>query len=187
MITISIFDDEWKRNRRRKPFDIFEIDENFDHIFTEMDHMIKRIFRDLDAGWLKPGSSFIHGYNIRFGPDSKPHIDQFGTLPSKKIDRKQLITEKREPLTDLIESDDEVSITIEIPGIKKQDIDLRVTENNLEINVDNPKRKYHKFIDLPCDAIPKTSKASYKNGILDIVIKRKEKKSDKDGFRVDIE
>ena len=64
---------------------------------------------------------------------------------------------------------------------------MSVKENTLEISVDNHSRKYHKLIDLPCEVIPKSSKASYKNGILDIVIKRKEKKSVKDGFRINIE
>ena len=80
-----------------------------------------------------------------------------------------------------------MAVTIEIPGVEKEDIDLEVTEDTLEINVDNPNRKYHKIIDLPCKVKPKTTKASYKNGVLDIVIKRKEKKKEGEAYHVSIE
>lgn len=187
MIIMSMFDDDWRKRRRRDPFDFFGIDDEFDRIFREMEHMMNRMFRDFDSNWIKPGSSFIHGFNIHFGSDGKPHIEQFGNRPLKNSDGKHTISDEREPLTDVIEGDEEVSITVEIPGVEKEDIDLNVTENTLEISVDNPKRKYHRLIDLPCNVLPKTSKASYKNGILDVVIKRKEKKSTKEGYRVNIE
>jgi HSP20 family protein len=90
-------------------------------------------------------------------------------------------------LTDVIEGDEEVSVTIEIPGVEKEDIDLKATENTLEVKVNAPQRKYHRVIDLPCDVQPKTTKATYKNGVLDVIIKRREKRSEREGFRVDIE
>jgi HSP20 family protein len=58
-------------------------------------------------------------------------------------------------------------------------------EDSLEINVDRPGRKYHKLLDLPCGVNPSTTKATYKNGVLDVEIQRKEKKTRK-GFKVDI-
>lgn len=184
---MNLFGDDEDRKRRRDPFDFFGIDDEFDRIFRDMKIMMNRMFRDFDSNWIKPGSSFVHGFNIYFGSDGKPHIEQFGNRPIKNSDGAQSISDEREPLTDIIEGDEEISITIELPGVEKKDIDLNVTANSIEIRVDNPKRKYHRLIDLPCDVIPKTSKASYKNGILDIVIKRKEKKRKSDGFRVSIE
>ena len=98
-----------------------------------------------------------------------------------------MISEEREPLTDIIEGDNDVAVTVEMPGIEKNDIDLNVKRDILEINVNTPKRKYHKTLDLPCDVLPKTTKATYKNGILDVVIKRKEKKKPGSGYKVNIE
>ena len=74
-----------------------------------------------------------------------------------------------------------------MPGVERDDIDLNVTGDTLEIKVDTPQRKYHKSLNLPCDVKPKTTTATYKNGILDIVIKRKDKKKPGDGYRVNIE
>jgi HSP20 family protein len=90
-------------------------------------------------------------------------------------------------LTDIIEGDDDVAVTVEIPGVEKNDIDLNITRDILEIKVDTHQRKYHKKLELPCDVIPKTTKATYKNGILDIVIKRKEKKRPGSGYKVNID
>lgn len=170
---MSSFDEKWRKRRRGNPFDFFGLP-----IVT---FMMNLMFRDFGSNWMKPGSSFFHGFNIHFGSDGNPHIEQFGNRPLKNSEGERSISEEREPLTDIIEGEEEIAITIELPGVEKDDIDLNVTESNLEINVENPKRKYRKLIDLPCDVIPKTSKASYKNGILDIVIKRKEKKQMKMG------
>jgi HSP20 family protein len=81
----------------------------------------------------------------------------------------------KEPLTDMFECDDTVNVTIELPGLEKDDIDLRATTDRLTINVNTPERKYHKEFDLPCEIKPKNIKATYKNGILDITLKRKKK------------
>ena len=91
----------------------------------------------------------------------------------------------RELLTDLIECDDSVSVTIELPGVEKNDIELRATPDSLTIKVDTPNRKYNKEFSLPCEVKPDKIKATYKNGILDITIKRKKSK-EKKGKRIDI-
>jgi HSP20 family molecular chaperone IbpA len=41
-------------------------------------------------------------------------------------------------------------------------------------------------VDIPCNVKPKTTKATYKNGILDVVVKRKGKKKPGEGYRVNI-
>ena len=184
---MSFFDDDREKRARRNPFGFFGRNDEFDDIFRDIEDRINEMFSNVDPNNVKPGSSFVHGYNIHYGPDGKPRIEQFGNQPSKNQDGELTISDEREPLTDIIEDENEVFITTEIPGIEREDIDLNVTEENVEINVGNPKKKYHKIINLPCDVISKTTKASYKNGILDIVIKRKEKKRSNNGYRANVE
>jgi HSP20 family protein len=179
--------DEDRRRRRRDPFDLFGFDDEFDRMFRNMEKIWERAFRDFNFNQIEPGKSFIHGFNICIGPDGKPRIEEFGNRP-KKIDKgKTIVPEEREPLTDIIEGDDNVSITFEIPGVNKEDINLNITESSLDISVDSPNRKYHKIVDLPCAVIPNKSKATYKNGILDIIIKRKDKKKDISGYHINID
>ncbi|HEC80880.1 MAG TPA: Hsp20/alpha crystallin family protein, partial [Thermoplasmatales archaeon] len=127
------------------------------------------------------------GFKFTIGPDGKPHFEEFGNKAVETPEGEPVVSDEREPLTDIIEGEDEVAITVEIPGVEKEDIDLKVTEDTLEIKVDNVSRKYHKVIDLPCKVKPKTTKASYKNGVLDVVIKRKERKKEGEAYHVSIE
>jgi len=180
------FDKE--RNRRnRDPFDFFGFDDDFERIFENMEKMWERAFRDINFDQIEPGKSFVHGFNIRIGPDGKPQIEEFGNRP-KKIDKdKTILPEEREPLTDIIEGDDDIYITVEVPGVQKEDIDININDSSIDINVNSPNRKYHKSINLPCSVITKKSKATYNNGILDIIVKRKERKKDNKGYRVNID
>lgn len=173
------------KRRKRRPFGFFGFDEEFEKMFEELQRMAEEAFSAPFEEMEKP---FVHGFSIRIGPDGKPRIQEFGNRPSRSPSGEPMISEEREPLTDLIEGEEEVSVTVEIPGVEKEDIDLEVMEDTLEITVDAPQRKYHKLLELPCDVKPKTTKATYKNGILDVEIKRKEKKKkEKKGLKVDID
>jgi HSP20 family protein len=165
-------DDRDKKRRRRNPFDFIDEDE-FERIFEEIQKMFesgnfKDIIEDMMRGGPATNKRFVHGFSLNIGPDGRPKIQEFGNRPLKTSGGEPTISEEREPLTDIIEGDEDVAITV-------------------EIKVDTPQRKYHKKLDLPCDVLPKTTKATYKNGILDIVIKRKEKKKPGEGYKVNIE
>ena len=194
------FDDE-DHERKKNPSDPFKFDDDiFRDIFN--DSRIRDIFNDdkimddikkMTEEMMKmfsnaqPGKPIVHGYKIEFGPDGKPQIEDFGNKSIRSPEGVPTISEELEPLTDIIEGENDVAITVEIPGVEKEDINLVATEDTLEIKVDSPKRKYHKRIDLPCNVKTKSTKATYKNGILDIVLDKKEKKKNHDGFRVSIE
>ena len=188
------FDDENKNKRRRRknPFDMFGFDEDFikdlfndERVMEDIKRMTEEMMKMFSNA--QPGKPVVHGFKIHVGPDGKPHIEDFGNKQIKSPEGEPLISEEREPLTDIIEGDDDVAVTVEIPGVEKNDIDLSVEKETLEIKVDTPNRKYHKTLELPCGVIPKTTKATYKNGILDVVIKRKEKKKPGSGYKVNIE
>ena len=181
-----------RRRRRRNPFYPFGFDDDFikdllddDRVMDDIRRMAEEMMKMFTTA--QPGKPFVHGFKIQYGPDGKPKIEDFGNKPIKSPKGEPIISEEREPLTDIIEGDNDVAVTVEIPGVEKEDIDLNVTKETLEIRVDTPQRKYHKNLDLPCDVLPKTTKATYKNGILDVVIKRSEKKKSGSGYKVNIE
>ncbi len=195
------FDEEDDQRKKRNPYDPFRGDDDF---FRDMfnDNRIRDIFNDdrimddikkMAEEMMKmftnaqPGKPIVHGFKIDIGPDGKPQIEDFGNRSIRSPEGVPTISEELEPLTDIIEGENDVAITVEIPGVEKDDIDLVATEDTLEIKVDSPKRKYHKRIDLPCNVKTKSTKATYKNGILDIVLDKKEKKKDNGGFKVSIE
>ena len=176
-----------KDRRKKDPFDFFGFDDEFERMFRNMEKMWENAFRDFNFDQVEPGKSFVHGFNIRIGPDGKPKIEEFGNRPKKIDEGKTVVPEEREPLTDVIEGDEDIFITVEIPGVTKEDINLNIKNSSVDIEVDSPNRKYQKSIDLPCSIIPNKSKATYKNGVLDIVVKRKKKKKDNTGYHVSID
>ena len=95
----------------------------------------------------------------------------------------------REPLVDITENAKEVKVIVEIPGLEKKDIDLRVKDNYLIINAtikrtkDNQdedtlyqERSYHQYsrtVPLPEYADSSKIDANYNNGILELTMPKK--------------
>ena len=89
------FDNDRER-RRRIPFDFFGFDDDFERMFRNMERMWESAFRDFNFDQIEPGKSFVHGFNIRIGPEGKPRIEEFGNRPKridegKTIDRKSVV------------------------------------------------------------------------------------------------
>jgi HSP20 family protein len=85
-----------------------------------------------------------------------------------------IMTDEREPLADVVTSDKEVKVIVEIPGVNKESIKINAYDNSLEVMTNDPQKKYHRVIDLPPEADIETVKSTYKNGILEIVFNKKE-------------
>jgi HSP20 family protein len=162
-----------------------------DEEFRQMEENMARIFEDaMKFSSEKPGDGkpYVYGFSMRVGPDGKPKIEEFGNVPGAKMIGSGETTDEREPLTDIIEEEKEVTVIAELPGIEKKDIKLDVDERNITIDVDTTERKYHKDLELPCVVKPDTSKANYKNGVLEVKINKvEEKKKGRGGVNVKIE
>jgi HSP20 family protein len=100
----------------------------------------------------------------------------------------------RAPLTDVWEDEKNVYITAELPGIKKEDISVNITERGIEIKAKKKeemeeKRKgmyrlertyggFYKFVALPSNVDVDKAEATYNNGVLEIRIPKKEVKEE---------
>ncbi len=128
-----------------------------------------------DGSKVREWGPFVYGYSVRIGPDGKPEVREFGNVkPERRLGAPRInIREKREPLVDIMQTDSEVKVVAELPGVEKQDIKLHGTENTLAISVDTPERKYHKKVELPAKVDTKKTKASYKNGVLEVTLQKK--------------
>jgi len=133
-----------------------------------------------DGGTVREMGPFVYGYSFSMGPDGKPVIREFGNVkPSLKGGRSgpvrpQLdVKEDREPLVDTIVNPDSVKVVAELPGVEKSDITLECNGQKLTLKVDTDKRRYFKELELPVEVDPDTSKASYKNGVLELLLTRK--------------
>jgi HSP20 family molecular chaperone IbpA len=93
------------------------------------------------------------------------------TLPSTG----EVINE-REPMIDVFEEADCLRVTAELRGFKEKDINLKVKGNILEINAENSGGKFQKKVELPY-VVNKIMQSSYRNGILEVKLKKTEKSS----------
>jgi HSP20 family protein len=97
----------------------------------------------------------------------------------------------REALSDVRENDDEVIVTFELPGMERDDIDLRIQDDYIEIKAKKQKTKekkdknsfsssisssaFYQKIPLPAIVDKDSADATYKNGILELRLKKIDK------------
>ena len=162
-------EDRWKRRRRKRPYPWFDVFEEFDRVKEMMEKMMRRAFETPPRGArsLRP---YVYGFSISVGPDGKPAIREFGNVQASRLGPK--IRKEREPLVDVMEEERDVVIVAELPGVEKDDINLRTTEEHLTISVDTSQRKYHKELALPARVDPGSARASYKNGVLEVRLRK---------------
>jgi len=194
---------EWFRSRRGRgsPFSWM------DRWFSDIDGMFEQMFQDMVKGMPKEGMTerklpdgstisqygpFVYGYSMSMGPDGKPIIQEFGNVkPSKKpgafgFQQPALEpTETREPLVDVIKEPQQVRVVAELPGVDKSEIKTSISEDTLTIKVDSSGRKYYKEVQLPSDVDPDSSKASYNNGVLEIVLQKTRPKTRGKEIKID--
>ena len=158
--------------------------EDIDKILEEMEKMMEEEFNDFashvpkdyvkerrlsDGSVRKEFGPFVYGYSMKVGPDGKPEIREFGNVKPRRNGLPH-VQEEREPLVDIVETDGEIQVVAELPGVEKKDIKLRGTEDTLTITVDNPQRKYHKEVTLPEKVKVKEARSQYKNGVLEVTL-----------------
>jgi HSP20 family protein len=158
--------DDDRRKKRDDDWFGMDIDEEFERMRRRMERMMEEIIKNRQFSTEKP---FVYGFSMRTGTDGKPQIREFGNTAPYEVDKK---IPEREPLTDIIEKQDSIAVTMEMPGVEKDDIDLNVHDDSVIISVDSEHQKYYKELPLPSKIKPDSVKATYKNGVLDIVLKK---------------
>jgi len=163
-------------------WNIDDIFGNLDSEFRKMRKQMDNLMRDAVEGNLPDHATknpFVFGFSVSTGPDGVPKFEDFGNTrirpfsSSKTGSKEATIDTSREPLTDVNETDTEIAITVELPGVAKEDIDINVAETKVEVKVETESRNYFKKIELSNEVQSKSSKATYTNGILDLVLKKK--------------
>jgi HSP20 family protein len=180
-------DDNWQsRWRKIMPFgpwsfpDIEEMMKEMEKDFMQFKDIEKQVPKDMirerttpDGGVRKEIGPIVYGYSMTIGPDGKPVIREFGNV-KRSDDPLKGITNQREPLVDVVESDKQVRVIAEVPGATKEDIEMSVRDQALTISVNTPGRNYSKELQLPDSALVEGAKSSFNNGILEITFPKRE-------------
>jgi HSP20 family protein len=145
---------------------------------TEIDRIFKTMsnsFFDVDDIFeeFKSNSNsgpLFYGYTMTVGPDGKPSVQEHGNVKSEQLP----ISNTREAIVDTIVDEKEkvVKLIVEIPGVEKTDVKILVDKNVVDISAEHGEKKYHSKVPLQQKVDENSAKASYKNGVLEIVFKQ---------------
>ncbi|MFQ5940536.1 MAG: Hsp20/alpha crystallin family protein [Nitrososphaerales archaeon] len=143
-------------------------------LFEALERMIEDLQNDVEQSFKEfenfnnESKSLMYGFTMTIGPTGEPVIKTFGD--------KEIKTGFREPVYDQFvkTNTDELLVTMEMPGISKEEIELNATESKLVVTTEG-ERKYRCVVDLNVPVDPETAKALYRNGILSVTLRVKGK------------
>ena len=153
--------------------------EEMDREFAEAEHMLRSMFRIVPdivpSGINSEDFPYYYGYQITIGPNGRPKINEFGNV---KLGSKGFVEQNgvREPLVDnvLNKKQNTLTITAEMPGVDKEDINVNVTCQYVTLHAEKGDKKYHVDIPIDINLDESSAKAVFLNGILELKIKLKE-------------
>jgi HSP20 family protein len=123
---------------------------------------------------------FTYGFRFDFGKDGKPIVEPFGNIKKEKYTGKPEVKKDRDPLVEVSEVEDNIIVIAEMPGVTKEDIELKATSQSLTISTKKDAvRAYYKEINLPSAINSDYAKARYTNGILEVELKKLDQKQTK--------
>lgn len=185
----------WRRAYPFGPWGFPDIDDMMKEMERTFSEQFKELEKELPKGLVRESKTpdgetkkeigpIVYGYSVTIGPDGKPVVREFGNVRKGEGTPWKAIQDSREPLVDVVSSDKEVRVIAEIPGVKKEDIELTIDEKSLDISVEGD-RRYHKELELPGVVDPKGAKSSYNNGVLEVTIPLKSPRKGGVKLRVD--
>ena len=120
--------------------------------------------------------------------DTQDHLNQMfrGLVPGFEIAGGKSLA----PLVDVREEDDKLVVTMDIPGVDKKDVDLRISDNIIEISAKcsreseteeegyvQKERTYSSFsrtVSLPSNVTEEGAKAKLEDGVLTVTLPKTE-------------
>ena len=165
---MTIFDDEFNKIFKKMSSSFFDIDD---------------IFEEFKENGSNSGP-FYYGYTMTVGPNGKPVVKEYGNVKPELLPS----TDTREPIVDVIVDEKEklVKLVAEIPGVEKTDVKILVQDKCVDISAEHGEKKYHVKVPIKHKVDENSAKASYKNGILELVFKLIEDEKPK-GKKVEVE
>jgi HSP20 family protein len=153
-------------------------DDEFDRLFKQMSSSFMNlddVFEILKNAGNMSGPIF-YGYTMTTGSDGKPVVNEYGNVKPNMLPTQ----EKREPLIDTLvdEKEKTLKVVAEMPGVEKSDVNVVVgADKVIHIDAERGEKKYDVKVPIKHKVDPEPPKATYKNGILELVFKLEDEKS----------
>ena len=92
--------------------------------------------------------------------------------PSKSFAKRTF--QEPKPLIDIFQENNYITIVAEIAGFNKETLKINVKDQKLTISAKSKDRRYYKSLNLPTVVIPNAMHTKFKNGVLEIKLKKAE-------------
>lgn len=112
-----------------------------------------------------------YGFSVRT-LTGKPSIKTFNHVKRARKVPVAVAEEIREPLTDIFDEGGQIIVIAELPGVSEQEIKLEIKDDILELKALSSKIKYVKEVLLPVKVASLPLKTAYKNGLLEIALRK---------------
>jgi HSP20 family protein len=162
--------DSWWRRRKKKTPWFSDIYDELEKLGEMIDETMQRSFENSENVTEKRNR--FRGFSIKIAPDGTPRISEFNDNQSLQDETE---SDDQEPLVDFVDEGKMLIILAALPGVNKDEIELRVTESCLTVSVDADCLEWYDEFTLPTKVKPKSAHASYKNGVLEIKLEKFEK------------
>jgi len=117
----------------------------------------------------------VYGINVKTGLGNRGQtelkVEPFGNVRHDTPDRPPG-EDVREPLVDIHEEDDHVLVLVELPGVAKENVDLKADDGRLELSAKRGKTTYRKEVELPENCSAEHMNWECSNGILQVKFDR---------------
>src|SRR5271169_3966051 len=145
--------------------------DELDHYFEEFERSVEvAVKSSVNTGARAFSKPVVAGMAMGFGPDGKPRIQFFGD---------NLIGPDgfRAPIYEQVldEKEGTLRLLVELPGVEKEDVQISALEDKVTLEAAKGDRMYRTEVVLQRDIDPDSGVASYKNGLLDVVFKLRDK------------
>ena len=113
----------------------------------------------------------VYGVSVRRGVGGRaPQVRPFGNI--RPTEKGPVVDEVREPLVDIFDEDDVLLVIAELPGVGEKDVQIEVHHDVLKLSTATKGRRYAKELELPCPIDEGTVESAYKNGVLEIRLRK---------------
>ena len=145
-------------------------DSEIDRIFKKMSNSffeINDVFEEFKGSSVS--GPLFYGCTMTVGPDGKPIVQEYENAKPDRLS----VSDTREAIVDTIVDEKEkvVKLIAEMPGVEKTDVKILVDNKIVDISAEHGEKKYHTKVPLKHKVDENSAKASYKNGILQLVFK----------------
>ena len=141
---------KWRRNKTNSKFDILKV-------FNR-----------------SKNKDFAQKFRMK-NSDAKQRVSHTA-IKTRRISLTRKCREQRH-LVDVLERADEIAVVADVAGFNRKDLRVHLRGGRLTVTAEASDRKYRKSLNLPKRVIPRTMRTTYKNGVLEIRLKKAEEKS----------